>query len=68
MLLDDPGLTPGLDLRGDSRPIESFYQVPADSIAPSNACCLRAAVVSRLEFIYTTICPDHGERSGGNAD
>jgi hypothetical protein len=66
-MLADPCLTPGLELRGDNRPIESFYEVPADPSAPPGA-CLRARVISRFEFVATLFCVCHGERTIGNAD
>ncbi len=65
---DDPCLTPGFVHQGDHRPMHEFYQVPTDPSAPANACCLRAVVAHRLELTFITKCPDHGQRSGGNAD
>lgn len=65
--MDDPGLTPGFVHVTDSRPIESFYEVPADSSAP-HWCCLRDVVVSRYEFTTVTNCPIHGRKDGGNAE
>jgi hypothetical protein len=58
----DPGLTPGFEHVGDMRPIESFYEVPADRTARS--CCHRAVVVSSFEFVQETSCVVHGKRSG----
>lgn len=63
----DPGLTPGFVHVTDLRPIESFYQVPADKSAP-HVCCSRDVVVSRHEFVVVTNCPEHGQRSFGNVD
>lgn len=64
--MTDPGATPGFVYRGDSRPMESFYETPRDPSVWS--CCLKAIVVERIEFTWKTVCPVHGERCGGNAD
>jgi hypothetical protein len=66
-MTNDPGLTPGFVHITDRRPIESFYETPADSSAP-HVCCLRDVVVSRHEFKVITWCPVHGQKECGNVD